>query len=99
MAKFLSQFHHPEGFPVSLGIGLAEISGNPHPRRATLLMSNERHGPLPVKSETGNQGRIVTGPAVTMKFNEIFREGIQIIKRVGTLGMTGNLNEIQRRQI
>jgi hypothetical protein len=97
-AEFLGRLHHPERLAVSLGVRLAEIPGDSLARAPALLMADKGGRPAFVKSEAGDDGRVVGEPAVAVHLGEILDQVGNVIEGVRTLRVAGDLHDLGGRQ-
>lgn len=96
--EFFGDFHHPQGFPVAFGVGLAEVPFDSFPGGAAFLMADEGGGPALVKTESGDDGRVVGEAAVAVDFDKILNQVADVIQGIRPLGMAGDLDNVSRCQ-
>ena len=91
--------HDAQGLAVALGVGLAEVPFDAGPGGPTLLVANERDGPAFVEGQAGHDGRIVPEPPVAMHLHEIREQVREIVQRIRPLGVAGELDDVDGRQL
>ncbi|MPN39239.1 hypothetical protein SDC9_186767 [bioreactor metagenome] len=94
----LHHLHQPQSLAIAFGMGTAEIAIDVFLGVAPLL-SADHHDRFAVDlGETADNGGVVLVTAIPVKFEKIRADFADVIQRVGTLGMTGELDALPRGQ-
>ena len=95
----LGQLHQTQGLAVALRARHAEVAVDFFLGVAALLMADDHDGQAIQLRQTAHDGRIVGKGAVAMQFMEIGQHQFDVVQRVDTLGMTGELGNLPGAEI
>ena len=98
-AEFGGQPHQPHRLAVALGMRHAEVAiqvllGIP----AFLMTDHHDAGAIEPRPPSHNR-RVVPIEPVAVELDEVGEDGVHVVERVGTAGMTGDLHALHRRQV
>ena len=89
--ELFGELHDTERLAISLRIGHAEITADALVVVTALLLTDHRHRNAVELGKTGNHGGILAGEPVSVEFGEIGEHHGNIVQRIGTMGVTGDL--------
>ena len=97
-AEFVRHFHQAQRLPVALGMRHAEVARDFLLGLAALLLG-EQHDRLALEERRAADERLVVVKLpVAVQLLKALEEGVDVVERVGPLGMAGDLHPLPRRQ-
>ncbi|KAF4516425.1 hypothetical protein B566_EDAN003171 [Ephemera danica] len=97
--KLFGQLHQAQGLPVAFGTRHAEVAKNFLLGITTLLVP-DNHDRVPIEArQAANDGMVVGEGAVAMEFFEVAEQQGEIVERVRTLRVAGDLGYLPGRQL
>ena len=79
--ELLGELHDAEGLPVPLGPRHPEVAADLLLRVASLLVADDRDGPLAEDAEPGHDGRVVGVGPVAVQLDEVAEEDPHVVER------------------
>ena len=93
--EFLRQLHDPNCLPVPLRFRHAEVAMQLLFRISSLLLSEDADRLIVEQGKSCDHRRIVSKIPVTMPFFELGEDKIDIVEKIGTLGVSRQLNLLE----
>ena len=90
--NFAAMLHQAQRFPIALGFRHPEVAKQLLLGIAAFLLADDHHGTIVEPGGPGHDGVIVAIGAVAVQFFEIREQALDVIERVGTLGMPRQLH-------
>ncbi len=96
--ELLSQFHLGQCLAVALGMGASEVALDSLFCGASFLVADHEHLVGTDAAETGDDRRIVAEAAIAVEFTKVAEERIDVVRRLGPIGVPSDLDHIHRCQ-
>ena len=93
-AEFVCQPHQAERLAIAFGMGAAEIAQDVLLGVTALLRADDHDAVLAESGKAAHHGAVLGKQAVAVQFLKIGERLSQVIQRVGTLGMAGQLHAL-----
>lgn len=90
--ELVGQLHEAHGLAVALGLGHARVAGEFGFGVAALLLADDHDGLAVEEGVAADDGFVVAEGAVAVDFGEVRKDTVEVILRVGALGVAGELD-------
>ena len=93
-AELAGEFHQAQRLAVTLGVGAAEVAHDVLLGVAPLLGAHDHDPCVAQLGEAGDHRLVVGVKPVAVQFGEIVKGAVEVIERVGTPGVAGELHAL-----